>query len=116
MSGLGAVLIGVVVGLAIVFGVLWKEREVVRRAARQRRGELFGEDESLEADPVSSVRSSGRGGDLKRRRLTIGVCLLAAAGSAVVAVQTSDEVVRVVNIVGCAIFVVGSGVLLFRPR
>lgn len=116
MSDLGAISIGAAVGLVIVFGVLWKERDVVRQAVRQRRGEVFGEDESLEAAPSSRVQSSEEAGDVNRRRLTIGACLLAAAGSAVVAAQTSDEVMRALNIAGCAIFAVGAGLLLFRPR
>ncbi|MGN6217147.1 MAG: hypothetical protein ACTHN7_09370 [Solirubrobacterales bacterium] len=53
---------------------------------------------------------------MSRTGLTIGVCLLAAAASALVAVQTNDEVVRVLNIALCVIMAIGSGMLLFRPR
>lgn len=116
MNDLTAIVIGFAIGLMIVFGLLWRERDAVRQGLRQRRAELFGENGPLEeAVPSPPIQSSGQGVEAKHR-LAIGVGLLAAVGSAIVAAQTSDEVVRALNITLCAILVVGSGVLFLRVR
>ncbi|MGE5280955.1 MAG: hypothetical protein ACM3N0_01285 [Chloroflexota bacterium] len=118
MSNLAAVLVGFGVGLIIVVAILWFQRDAVRLGLRQRRAELFGDEGLIEdaSGPSSSIQSPERVGTLGHRRLTVVVCFLAALGSAFVAIQTSDETTRVVNVALCAILAIGGGMLLFGRR
>jgi hypothetical protein len=118
VTDLAVLLIGVGIGLLIVITVLWSQRATVQHAWRERRAELFGGDGQAEDTPPSPslIQPAGRAGTFRLRQLAAAVCLLAVLGSALVAIQTSDETVRVVNIALCAILAVGGGMLLFGRR
>jgi hypothetical protein len=104
-----AVLAGVVIGLAFAVSVVWPRRAEVIQGWRDWLG--------IEAKPAAPPDQRPLGKETRRRNrrtrwLTIAVCLLAIAGSIVVAVQTDDETVRLANIVAGGLLVLATAVLI----
>lgn len=118
MSDLAVVLLGFGIGLVIVATFFWFERDALRRGLQQRRAELFGENGQIEnvSDSPSPIQPDGEAEAFQHRRLGLAVCLIAFLGSAVLAIQTSDETLRIVHIALCATLAVGGGVLIFSRR
>lgn len=94
MSDLAVVLLGFGIGLVIVATFFWFERVALRRGLQQRRAELFGETGQIEnvSDSPSPIQPDGEAETFQHRRLGLAVCLIAFLGSAVLAIQTSDEI------------------------
>lgn len=110
VSDLGAFAVGIVVGLVFVLAVLWRSRGGVRRAWGKMRG--FPSEVSASAAERSATKAEGWEKLPWLRLLAIVMGLVAAVGSAVVAIETHDPTVRAVNVVAALVFAVGSALVL----
>jgi hypothetical protein len=106
-------LAGFVVGLAITAPIVWRHRtEAIR-----------GWKDALGVQPTTRAprKPPERGADrhfwtLGKRRLAISIGLLATLGSAVVAVQTNDATLRLLNIIAGGLLFASTTILIFDPR
>lgn len=105
MSDLGAITIGVVLGLAIVTAVLLRNEDEVRRAWRRRRGIVE------PAEPVEPAADLKPNATPIRRGIVVGMGLIAVAyiGLAVAAGDT-------IHIILAAAYSLTFGIYLLRYR
>jgi hypothetical protein len=97
MTDIAVFLVGVGIGLLVTIAILWRRRDEVARAWQQR-----GENTSAKLP--------------SHTRLTIAIHVLAALGSAYLAIEASDGAVRAVSLFVCVVAVASIGVLLLQSR
>src|SRR3954454_16635223 len=99
-----AFLVGAGAGLLFLALFILLRREEVKRSWDARRTELFGEEELTRDDPARRSESAPAP---RRRHFAIVLSVLALLGCGFVATQTSDPVLRWVNLACCMALALG---------
>lgn len=113
MNGLGAVAVGVAIGLAFCLPILWRLRVAIKESWQEVLG-VIPRDSSAEVARLRTLSEHRSTWSLPR--LTVVVLGAALVACFLIAIATEDPVIRLLNVAICVISAAALGTMFARSR